>query len=159
MRAVTTFFYPLFIVVTVGIFGFAASISVKNVKTVGSGSATVKAPDTKITSVTWNLQATDSSRVDKVKLTWENFIYPPFIEPSWYRFYVSVGGEKAKGRIKVKAVAAVNELLKVDGNVEYAKVISLEGSKPNKIELVIDLPSNPLLDAIADIVVTVLKDG
>jgi len=143
-------------------FGFAASISVENVKMLGSGSATVKAPDVKITSVNWSLLATDPSKVDKVKLIWENFISPPFIEPSWYRFYVSAGDETATGRVKVKVPAEVNELLEVDGNVDYAKVISavVDGKepKPNKIELVMDFPTNPLASAITNIAVTVSKE-
>lgn len=138
--------------------GFAATISVQNVKVLGSGSATVKAPDIKITSVTWTLLATDPSKVDKVTLIWENSLFPPFIEPSWYRFYVSAGGEKATGKIKVKVPAAVNELLEVDGDVDYAKVTSLDGDKPNKIELVMDFPTDPLAGAITNIVVTVLKE-
>ncbi len=158
MRLVRTFIHPLFIILTAGLVGFAASISVHDVEMAGSGSATVKTPDVKITGVTWTLQTTDPSKVDKVKLTWENFIFPPFIEPSWYRFYVSAGDKTAKGTVKVKVPATVNDLLKVEGDVEYAKVISLNGGKPNKIELALDFPINPLCSAITKIALTVLNE-
>ena len=137
----------LSIVPVMSVFGFSASLPVRDVEMVGSGSATVKAPDVKITSVNWVLLETDPSKVDKAKLVWENFLFPSFIEPSWYRFYVSAGGETATGRVKVKVTAEVGDLLEVDGDVEYAKVISmvLDGKKPkpNKIELVMGFPDDP----------------
>jgi polyisoprenoid-binding protein YceI len=145
--------------VMTGVYGLAASITVTGVQNLGSDTAGVSAPDVSISAVTWDLDASDPSKVEEIDMTWDPATTTT-IDAGTYTFTVAVDTDTTtyqieSGTVTVPATSTTGASLTTTGAVSATVASVGTTGAITQIDLTVDLEPDVDASTIDTIIVTV----